>query len=276
MKSEENHIVVPWDFTEVAYIALEHAVKIAHQVAKSQITLLHIISGKVDSAKVKKKEDDFAQIRKGFGHVENVKLSTEILAGSIFSSISEFAESVNANLVVMGTHGIKGLQKLFGSYAYKVLLGSKVPFIIVKDSPRDDCEYTDIVLPIDFRFENMEKLESAAYFGRFFDSRIHIFRASANTKQQEKQINVNMNIATTLFAQNKIHYDIHAASKNNRFAKETINFAEKIKSDLILIMTSQHNIKEVILGEHEQNIIDNSAQIPVLCVNPSPELSKNF
>src|SRR6056297_561583 len=184
MTNEDNILIVPWDFTKIAGCALEHAFRIGNHI-KSKIQLLHIISGQINSQEVKNKEEKLEKIIEKAKKDHNADINYQILGGNIFHTISDYAEEKNAKLVIMGTHGIKGMQKIFGSYAYKVLLGSKVPFIIVKGSPDVKKEYTDIVLPIDLKYENMEKMESAAYFGKYFNSKIHIFKAPANNSTQE-------------------------------------------------------------------------------------------
>ena len=63
-------------------------------------------------------------------------ISYQISKGSIFTAIAEYANEKDASLVVMGTHGMKGMQKLTGSWALKVIVKSKVPFIVVQDPPQ--------------------------------------------------------------------------------------------------------------------------------------------
>ncbi len=94
--------------------------------------------------------------------------------GSIFNAIADFANEKEASLVVMGTHGMKGMQKLTGSWALKVIVKSKVPFIVVQDPPADQERYHNIVFPVDFRNENKEKMKMAIFMGKYFDSKIHI------------------------------------------------------------------------------------------------------
>ena len=40
----------------------------------------------------------------------------------------------NAVAIIMGTHGSKGMQKVFGSFAMKVIISTTVPFMIVQDN----------------------------------------------------------------------------------------------------------------------------------------------
>ena len=56
----------------------------------------------------------------------------KILVGDAASEIIRYAEEIQADLIVMGTHGRKGLEKaLFGSVAEKVVKNSPVPVLIV-------------------------------------------------------------------------------------------------------------------------------------------------
>ena len=53
---------------------------------------------------------------------------------SIYQSILAAAESVNADLVVMGSHGRRGLQKLvLGSVTAQVLAHAHLPVLVVRD-----------------------------------------------------------------------------------------------------------------------------------------------
>ncbi len=60
-------------------------------------------------------------------------------------------------LVVMGTHGMKGMQKITGSWALKVIVKSKVPFIVDRISPMPG-EYHNM-FSRSIRVENKEKMK---------------------------------------------------------------------------------------------------------------------
>jgi hypothetical protein len=196
-----------------------------------------------------------------------------VLEGSIFSKISNYASDTKANMVIMGTHGIKGIQKFTGSYALKVLLGSKVPFIVVQDRPRTEEKMSNIVFPIDFRGENKEKLYWAIYLGKYFNSRVHLYKYPVTDPSLLKKVNINLNFAIRFLIQNGLNYQIHSAPKGD-FGKETIKFSQEIKADLILIVTTKNlSIFDFLFGTKEQYIIANNAKIPTMVVNPRASFS---
>ena len=267
MEKDKEIIVVPWDFTEKAEYALAHAAKIAKMI-NARVHLLHIVERKIRTAEHKKKEDRLNQWAQ-YGEKEyGVETGIALIPGTIFKAIAEYVNEEKASLVVMGTHGMKGMQKLMGSWALKVLVKSKVPFIVIQDKPKDMEKYQNIVFPVDFRSENKEKLKMTIFMGKYFDSKVHILKTVTADKSLLKKTNINLNFAIKYLMQNNIEYEIHEM-KRGHLAQQTIEFAEKINADLILIMTTK-NISTVdyMLGAQEQQIIANSSKIPVCCVNP--------
>lgn len=273
MEETKKMIVVPWDFTPVAENALAHSAKIARMVS-NDICLLHIVDKDVKLKAEGEKRTLLNHVAREAGAKYNMNVSAQVVKGTIFTSIAEFVNSNEVNLVVMGTHGIVGMQKLTGSWALKVIVKSKVPFIVVQNPPADHERYHDIVFPVDFRVENKEKLSMAIFMGKYFDSKIHILKSNTTDKSLIKKTNINLNFAIKYLIQNNIDYQIHEIERG-KFAQRTIDFANKINADLIVIMTTKNiSMADYVLGASEQYIIANSSKIPVCCVNPRSSFAK--
>ena len=78
-----------------------------------------------------------------------IRPSVIVKTGNIFEEIKSIIGECDAEIAVMGTHGMKGLQKFTGSWALKVIAGSKAPFVVVQDKPTE-ADIHKIVLPLDF------------------------------------------------------------------------------------------------------------------------------
>jgi nucleotide-binding universal stress UspA family protein len=273
MEDHKKLIVVPWDFTIVAEHALAHAVKISRMVG-NEVCLLHIVDEKIKHAEEGEKKATLARVAEENGKKYNIHIASHIEKGTIFSAISSFANDKDASLVVMGTHGMKGMQKLTGSWALKVIVKSKVPFIVVQDPPRDQERYHNIVFPVDFRGENKEKIKMAIFMGKYFDSKVHMLKTATTDKILAKKTAVNTGFAIKYLIQNNIEYEIHEVPKAD-IAQQTIDFAQKINADLILIVTTKNiTFADYMIGANEQYIIANSSKIPVCCVNPKATFAK--
>jgi nucleotide-binding universal stress UspA family protein len=273
MEQKKKSIMVTWDFSAVSYNALKHAIKLAN-IVKYNILLFHIVSdmAEVEEAKTKL-EGVVGEIKNDLGE----EVSYFVHHGKIFKEIADYASEENNNIdfVIMGTHGMKGGQKLFGSWALKVIAGSAVPFIVVQDEPSQNDRYTDIVFPIDFRSENKEKLQWAIFLGKYLNSKIHLYKAPGIDKNLQKKVNINLNFAIRFLIQNNIEYEIHDSKKSGNFQKDMLSFSKKISADLILITTTKHLTKiDYVFGAKEQYLLSNNEKIPVMCVNPKSNFAK--
>ncbi len=266
-------ILITWDFSSIAENALKHAIRITRSVDNA-VLLFHVVNEeKKLPATEKKLQETVERYSKELGH----KIGYVLKVGSIFDEISDYAsrEENNVNFVVLGTHGLKGGQKLFGSKALRVIAGSTVPFLVTHNEPIEKERFTDIVFPIDFKSENKEKLQWAIYLGKYLNSKIHLFKSPSKDKSLQKKVNINLNFAIRFLIQNNIEYEIHTAPTNKNFEKETLNFTKSIDADLILITTTKHlTMVDLLFGAKEQYLIANEEGIPVMCVNPRSNFAK--
>lgn len=271
MKNENHIIVIPWDFTPVAEYALQHGFKFAEKAKSKKIVLVHIIKSEKEYDTVFEK---LSQVAKDNHGKNGLKIEPLVRKGSIFTTIGEVASEVEAELVVMGTHGLRGMQKLTGSWALKVIVSSKVPFVVVQEPP-NETDLKDIVMPIDFRWENKEKLNWVSYLYQYFNSKIHIIKPNTTDVGFIKKIKANIAFARKFMDGKGVDYEIHTADGKKSFAVEIMEFGKNINADLIMILSTKNiGLADYVLGAQEQYIIANSSKIPVMVVNPRDDLTK--
>jgi nucleotide-binding universal stress UspA family protein len=266
MEHYTNLILVTWDFTDKSVYALEHAIDIA-KVINHDIAIINIVKKDTEIAETEQKI--FEAIKDKFVNV-NVKPKIIVRAGTIFTTINELASEIRARMTVMGTHGIKGMQKVLGSWALKVIAGSKSPFIVVQDSPRTET-LKNVVIPISYRKENKECVNWANYFATRFRTKFYLFRAKNTDLTFIKGVDSNIYFINKFFNSKNIRYEVASATTVADFGKETVAYAKDINADAILIMTTRDiKFTDYVLGAQEQYIIANSEKVPVICINPRP------
>ncbi|NWK73659.1 universal stress protein [Acinetobacter sp. SwsAc6] len=146
--SAYSHILVALDESPMAYAAVEQALSLAQDL-KSQVTIMSVIAIDpfvgVDFYKVapaitdyfmqaeKNAKERLEDVKQSFvrdGLSVNIKL---IHGVSPSQGIIQVADEVNADLIIMGSHGRRGIQKvMLGSVAQNVLTQSPIPVLIVK------------------------------------------------------------------------------------------------------------------------------------------------
>lgn len=268
METVNNIVLVPTDFTEVADNAINQAAEAARYL-NYKVCLLHVIDKNTKSTlkkenlneeSIRQKMEAICQgIRTHFG------ISAEYIAreGSIFTTIAEVAKEVGARLLYMGTHGKVGLeQHLTGSYAIKVVTSSPAPVVVVQKRSFDKG-YHKIVLPITSNAGPWEKTKWAAYIASNFKAEVHIYQLpGAETEEATQTI-------TGYFDKNNLKYTIRTADKSSDFSKQVIDYATANNADLIMIMTNpDKGFSTFILGSYDEEMIFNTSQIPVMCINP--------
>ena len=270
MKNEMNDIIlVPTDFSEICDNAINQAAENA-RILKFKLFLLHVINkdtyaylNKVNlgiGAITEKLEKRAAEIQSKY----KVEVEIKSMEGSIFTTIGEVAKDIGANLIYLGTHGKVGMQKLTGSFALKVIASSPVPVIVVQKRPPRKG-FKNIVLPVTSDAGPWEKTKWAVFIARQFNSTIHIYQTSTT----DESIIEAAKLMDEYFKKNKVKHTYMIPQKSAGFSAAVLDYATSIDADLILIMTNPNaNFTKFLLGTYDEEMIFNSSQIPVMCINP--------
>lgn len=263
-------VLVPHDFTSVADCAVKHAAKLAKSF-NGEVFLLHVVSKTKEVEIAKEKLNKIVKITDS-----KYGINTHIIVriGNIFEDIGDVASEIGAGYIVMGTHGAKGMQKIMGSHALKVISHSDVPFIIVQEkAPTETDTYDDIVVPIDYADVTKQKLAVAANIASHFNSKIHIFAEKENDQFLQAKLDRELNFAKNYFIDRKISFDIVLAEESGNFKKQLVKHASKINADMIAIVnTGKGALLPDFFGSDEQEVIANEFEIPVLITNPTQKI----
>ena len=266
MEKLERPVIVPWDFSQVAENAFQHAVNISKSLNRD-ILLLHIVP---DIKDADSKKSELEEAAEKLGKEYGKKPHTEVVDGNIFHAIGNTAKELKAEMIIMGTHGMKGAQKLFGSKALKVVVSSRIPFVIVQDKPTKEKIET-ILLPIDFKTENKEKANWIYYLARNFGAKFVILKSKSKDKGFRRKTLSNIKYIESFLKGQYVAYEIVTTEGKQSFKKEIVSYAKSHEADLILVMATR-DIKWVdfMLGAPEQYLIANPEGLPVMCMNPKP------
>ncbi|MCW5899768.1 MAG: universal stress protein [Flavobacteriales bacterium] len=267
MSEHKNRILVPTDFSRVAECALEHAANLAGHTG-AEVYLLHVVAkqGEVDEAR-NKLDEVLDQARTKTPAVPLYKL---VRVGSIYEDIGHAAAEIDASLIVMGTHGMQGMQFITGSRALRVITHSEVPFIVVQERGIKEGGYDSIVVPLDLHKETRQKLTLVAAMAKTFNSKVHLLVPKEEDEFLHKQLENHIRFANQYLDERGIVHDATIAEEDSGdFVKAVVKHAVRVDADLITIMNlAQGNIFGVLGVPYEQEIITNEAQIPVMLMNP--------
>ena len=268
METAKNPIfLVPTDFSEVCANAAYRAATLAKDY-NYKIVLLHVID-KNTMNELKKEGKGLEWIDERLKELaielikENViQVDTIAREGDIFTTIADVAEELKASLIFLGTHGKIGLQKVTGSFALKVITSSEVPTIVVQKRPFGHG-ISKIVMPITSDTGPWAKTKWAASIAKEFNAKIMIYHLPGDELEDV------ITMITNHFTVNDVNFTIEAADKGGNFTKQVIDYATAENADMILIMTNpDKSLRSFLLGSYDEDIIFNTSQIPVMCINP--------
>jgi len=261
---EKRTIIVAWDFSNVAEYALQHAIRFANKT-NSNVMLLNIVDAEHEIENIERQLNIVVEdVERKFSY----KPTCMVKVGKIFTTIAEVANEMEALLVFMGTHGMKGIQKITGSWALKVIEGAKMPFVVVQRPPRDE-QFENIVFPVDYKKEGKQKVAWALYLNKLYKSKFFLYVQQQTDPKLKLQVHSNLVYTKSILDQNEVEYEQVDAPDNKNYADQVIAFSEKINANAIVITVHRHlDIADYMFGAEEQKIIANKALISVITVFP--------
>jgi len=257
-----NLFIVPHDFTSVGDAALKYAMFLA-KPRKTAIMLLHIVSNKTKAKPALEKLEQIISnldLNVGDGAVE-----AKVVEGNIFDDISKIAEESDARLIIMGTHGAVGMQKLFGSYAMKVVVNSSVPFLVVQDGI-DQSKLNNIIVPITTSKESLQIIHIAGEIALTFDSKIYVIAEHQSDQRLSQQLKIRISLVKNQFEEKGINAEVEIIENKKSFQKTVIEYAKEKNCDLIAVAHDSSGILSQF-EKYTQDLITNDENLPCLVVN---------
>ncbi|MBC7425139.1 MAG: universal stress protein [Bacteroidia bacterium] len=282
LNKNNNNILVPTDFSEIAENALGHAIKVA-EIYHNEITLLHIVDERgflsgIFGSKDKDLYNEAITIKldRMIDRVKSLTNSTVVINkliefGKPHKTIVRVAEEGNYDSIIMGSNGAEGFQSIIGSNASKVINYATLPVVVVKEKTIGKG-YENIVLPIDITPESRQKVRWAVHVAKKFNSTIHVIFENSSNEWLRNKTFAAVNQAQDILGRNDVKYIVRALDEEkyqDSFAEDTLAYANEIDADLIMIMSQQEKgFSEFLLGSYAQRIVNHSARVPVMCINP--------
>ena len=182
-------ILHPTDCTDSAARALEVAARLA-TTHGATLVILHaeVVHGPSSSEMEAGLDEYVASARRLVGSLADgsstaAQVPVEVVEARTFfahDAITEVAADRHADLIVMGTHGRRGLNRLLlGSNAERVLRQASCHVLTVRADAAvpDGVEFRELLVPVDFSDASRRGLDGALALARNGRARIHVVHA---------------------------------------------------------------------------------------------------
>lgn len=265
--STQKRILVPTDFTKVADCAMNHAAALAERMG-ADLDILHIVARQNELEEAREKVK--LEVERAKRWSSRIKVKPQVRVGSVYDEIGNTASEIGAELIIMGTHGMRGMQFITGSRALRVITNGKVPFIVVQERNIRENGYGKIVVPMDLQRETRQKVALVAEIAQYFNSKVYVITPRESDEFLHRQLENNIRFAEQYFGERNVELEATIAEvDSSKFVEAVIQHAMKVDADLITIMNlARGNIFGVLGVPYEQDVITNEAMIPVMLLNP--------
>ena len=275
MAGFKNHILVPIDYSEQSIIALEQSYNLA-RLTKADLTLINVIEESFhlpffnkpeDKGLEKKIKKELEKLASETMKKVNIRVDFIVSRGKVYEEINKAAKKLKSSFIIMGTNGSIGIKKFIGSNTLRVIREAPCPVISIKGKKhRFGCR--NIVLPLDLTKESREKITKSIEIATLFSSTIHLVTI-LNTDDEfiVKKLQRQMSQVHDFIKEHKIICTVEFIH-NDDVTKSIVDYAKKIKADLLMIMTQEENWTDLMFISSSAQLIINSSDIPVLSIRP--------
>jgi len=263
-----KQILCPVDFSESSARAYDSAQSLARHY-QAKLFLQHVVDFVLPSYAyyadafyiteffqtirdgARKQLQDFAKSHTRSG----VQPECRVHEGGVTDSILSFAAAQKVDLIVMGTHGLKGVDRVaLGSVAEKVLRKARCPVLVSRktgqgvaapEGAQDSVQLRRVIFCTDFSDPSHRALEYALSVAAEYDAEITLLHVLENV---QSLANIQEAIATATRQIDKLippaglqSGKIKTMVRIGRAYEQIIQFAAEIQADLLIIAVRGRN-----------------------------------
>jgi nucleotide-binding universal stress UspA family protein len=281
-------ILVPVDFSDTSLQALEYAIDIAKR-SKATITLIHNTESMVANVSTgdyfassinnliafekeanEKAKEHLKKFAEKIEKKNKIKTTAVITSGWVREEVLRTAEKTEADIIIMGTHGVKGFREfIVGSNTFRVINEAVCPVLSVQHHAKTPG-FKNILLPFRDKSHSREKVDYAIKIAELYGATIHVLGIDMEeTKEDFKKIELETEQIKSIIEKKGLKCKIKVKS-SQYVSDKVLKHAQEVKADLIVIMADMDkmNISEYFMGPFSQQIVNHSS-IPVLSIRPT-------
>jgi nucleotide-binding universal stress UspA family protein len=288
------HVLCPVDFSDISQHALDHAAAIARWY-EARLTLLYVFPNfpVVDIPSLVLGEPDRERLMAGLRGMaaavpQQVSMDFRIEeAAYTHEAIVAQIGATHADLLVLGTHGRSGFQRLFlGSVTEKVIRKAPCPTLVVPPRIADvpagsPIQFRRIVCPVDFSVSSLEALAYAINLAQEADAQLTLLHvvellpvlseapmppSDLSHIREETAADARRKLQSLIPDSAHTYCTVETAVVEGRAYREILHQATQRQADLIVMgVHGRRALDQLVFGSTTHHVIRASA-CPVLIV----------
>jgi len=270
-------IIVPIDFSEHSEYALKTAALMAKKY-KANLLALHML----EMSDIMLTATEGEQYQKAIfflklaeqkfetfldkPYLDGVKVIPIVKHFKVFSEVNDVAKKEDADLIVMGSHGVSGFKEFFvGSNTERVVRNAEIPVLVVKHELAN-ANFDQVLFATNFDNENVEPYLKASRLFEKMGSELTLLYVNLPNENFKSSVEIENIIAEFLMAAHGNLDKLNAVAYHADYTVEQgiLNYANKIGTDIIAIPThGRKGVTHFFAGSIGEDIANHS-ELPVI------------
>lgn len=269
-------IIIPVDFSKYSEYALKSAASLARKYG-AELTVMHMLelSDSIFSSSYNEKGEEMAFMLMLANQKFDSFLDKEYLNGltvspvikkyKVLKEVNDFAASIQADLIVMGSKGHSDQDGVFtGSNTEKVVRHSDIPVLVIKEE-LDHTELKTIILATDFDSDSVPATKNAVALLESLGSQVSFLHVNLpnigflSTDEIEERRNSFLELAGHSEWADRINYVADYSVEDG-----VLKFANNNQADAIAIISHGRTGLNLFFGGSISEDVVNHARLPVI------------
>ena len=270
-------IIVPIDFSEYSEYALKAAAMLAKRnnaevLALHMLEMSDVLLTKTDVQQQQKAVFFLELAKKKFDsfldkdYLKDINVTPIVKHFKVFSEVNDVAQEHDADLIVMGSHGVSGAKEFFvGSNTERVVRNSEIPVLVIKNDV-DSINFETVVYATNFDEEGIRPYLNASKMFKSLGANMKMLYVNLPNEHFKSSAEIENRIANFLQkADGNLDRIVDVAYQADYSVEEgVLNFSGKVGADLIAIPThGRKGLVHFFAGSIGEDIV-NHASLPVI------------
>lgn len=189
-------------------------------------------------------------------------------------NIHHIAADINAIMLVMGVASERKQSFFTPRKALRWTLPSRIPVLVVGQSPPRPDAYRNIILPLDSSVYCKEKALWAGYFHRFYHAHIHLLYKQYKDRYLSDKLQANILFTEKIYGNLEIPSTAHPQADGwEEIEGAALRFAPEIQASLMVCMTTKYPTPvDLLFGRREKKWMKHADDMPFLFINQRDDL----
>ena len=261
-----RNILVPYDFSECATDALQVAASIARK-SNATINIVHVYETMTDfhTENQKTREQLEAKIEQvpKLDFLQGIELKKFMLRQMSISEVFKNEYLAHVDLVVMGSHGAKGIRSVVGSNTQRIVRNAPMPVLVIKNH-REDFRVNDIVFASNFSPVDINKFAMFKPFLDIYAPKVHLLKV--NTPRNFERSELSSQAIGNFLSVHELSKFTTTIYNDITIEEGILNFARSIDTDMVAMSTrGRSGFFSVVSGSITEGVV-NHGNYPILSV----------